>query len=115
MNKKGNQDLIARILATKQIKVSWIYEDEAGFLYKNVDGSIVSNPKTQSLRFELKEKNGDDYNFEVIIRKVKDSYFLKIDYPEMEGRNYPLKIYVSPDEIVLYFEDAYNRAYFHLD
>ena len=108
------ENLTARLLATQQIKVSWIYEDEEGFLYRNIEESIVANSKAQSVKFKLQEKNGDDVAFEVIIRKLRGSFFFVTDHPEMESKNYPLKIYVAPDELVFYFEDAYNRAYFHL-
>jgi hypothetical protein len=107
-------NLIAQFLNTKQVKVSWIYEDVEGFLYEGVDGSIVANANAQSVKFKLQEKNGDDVSFEVIIRKVKDFFIFVTDHPEMEKKNYPLKIYVAPDELLFYFEDAYNRAYFHL-
>lgn len=114
VKKINNENLTARLLATEQIKVSWIYEDEEGFLYKNIEKSIIANPKAQSLKFKLQEKNGDDVTFEVIIRKSKDSFFFVTDHPQMENKNYPLKLYVAPEELVFYFEDAYNRAYFHL-
>jgi hypothetical protein len=108
------ENLLAWLLNTKQVRVSWVYEDVEGSLYKSVDGSIVANADAQSVKFKLQEKNGDDVSFEVIIRKVKDSFIFVTDHPEMEKKNYPLKIYVAPDELLFYFEDAYNRTYFHL-
>jgi hypothetical protein len=108
------ENLTARFLATTQVNVSWIYEDVEGFLYKNVDGSVVANSGAQSEKFKLREKNGDDVSFEVIIRKVKETFVFVTDHPEMKRKNYPLKVYVAPDELIFYFEDAYNRSYFHL-
>jgi hypothetical protein len=111
--KSRTENLITQFLSTTQVKVSWIYEDEEGFLYENI-GNVVANSDAQSVKFKLQEKNGDDLSFEVIIRKVQDSFIFVTDHPEMEKKNYPLKIYVAPDELVFYFEDAYNRSYFHL-
>lgn len=114
INKKGSLDITGRILSTKQIAVSWVYEDTEGFLYENVPGTIVANPSNRSLRFELKENNGDDENFEVVIKNANGSYFLKADHPEIENQEFPLKVYLASDELVLYLEDTNNRAYFHL-
>jgi hypothetical protein len=107
-------DVTGRILSTKQVAVSWVYEDTESFLYKNVPGTIVANPTARSLRFELKEKNGDDENFEVVIKNTNGSYILKADHPEIDNQEFPLKVYLASDELVLYLEDANNRAYFHL-
>jgi hypothetical protein len=108
-------DLTARILSTKQIAVSWVYEDTEGFLYNNVPGTILVNASAQSIRFELKEKNGDDNdNFEVVIKNTNGSYILKADHPEMGNQEFPLKVYSASEELVLYLEDANNHAYFHL-
>ncbi|MDT7806779.1 MAG: hypothetical protein QOJ70_592 [Acidobacteriota bacterium] len=83
-------------------------------MYKGVDGSVVANADAQSVKFKLREKNGDDVSFEVIIRKVKETFIFVTDHPEMEKKNYPLKVYVAQDELMFYFKDAYNRSYFHL-
>jgi len=74
----------------------------------------LANPKTWSLRFELKEKNGDDENFQVIIRKVEDSYVFKADYVNFEDRDCKLRLFTDLEEMIFYFEDADNRVYFHL-
>lgn len=111
---EGPGGVTGRILSTKQIAVSWVYEDTESFLYKNVPGTIVANPSARSLRFELKEKNGDDENFEVVIKNTNGSYILKADHPQIENQEFPLKVYLASDELVLYLEDANNRAYFHL-
>jgi hypothetical protein len=84
-------------------------------LYENVEESVVANLKAQSVKFKLQEKNDDDVPFEIIIKKSKDTFFFVTDHPQMERKNYPLKLYVASDELVFYFEDAYNRAYFHLN
>jgi hypothetical protein len=107
-------DVTGRILSTKQVAVSWVYEDTESYLYKNVPGTIVANPSARSLRFELKEKNGDDENFEVVIENTNGSYVLRADHPEIDNQEFPLKVYLASDELVLYLEDANNRAYFHL-
>jgi len=107
-------ELIDRFLNTKQVTVSWLSEDTEGFVYQNVPGSVVSSKEAKSLRFELTEKNGDDDNFEVIIRSSNGAFALKADHPEMLDREYTLKGYVGSDELVFYLHDANNRAYFHL-
>jgi hypothetical protein len=107
-------DIYSRLLEAKEITVSWLYEGTEGFIYKSVPGSIVANPQTQSLRFELTEKNGDDDNFEVIIRSTNGAFSLKADHPEMKNREYTLKGYLGSDELVFYLHDDNNRAYFHL-
>lgn len=109
-----DENLLARFLATQQVKASWVWEDEEGFLYNNVEGSIIPNPNAQSIKFKLQEKNGDDLPFEMIIRKSKDAFFFVTDHPQMEKGNYPCKLFVASDELVFYFEDTHNRAYFHL-
>ena len=109
-----DESLIARFMVTQQVKVSWVYEDEEGFLYKNVEGSVVANSKAQSVKFKLQEKNSDDVPFEVIIKKLKGTFFFVTDHPQIDSKDYPLKLFVAPDELVFYFEDAYNRAYLHL-
>jgi hypothetical protein len=73
-------DLSSRVLAAKQVKVSWI-EDVHGYLYKSVDGSIVANPGALSLRFTLTETTGDSGEYEAIIRKVKGTFVFKSGYP----------------------------------
>ena len=108
------ENSVEQFLAAKHVSASWVYEDVEGFLYESVDSSVAANSDAQSVKFKLQEKNGDDVSFEVIIRKVKDSFIFVTDHPEMEMKNYPLKLFVAPDELVFYFEDAYNRAYFHL-
>ena len=112
--KLNNVELVARLLDAKEIMVSWLFEDTEGYVYKNVPGTLVANEQTQSLRFELSEKNGDDDNFEVIIRRGNGSFTLKADHPEMKDREYVLKGYLAPDELVFYLQDDNNRAYFHL-
>lgn len=107
-------DVIDRFLETKEIIVSWVFEDTEGYVYKSVPGTVVSNGTSISLRFELVEKNGDDENFEVIIRKTNGSFHLKSDHPAMEDHEYELKEYVAADELVFYLHDDRNRAYFHL-
>ncbi len=106
----NTENSVAQFLAAKHASASWIYEDVEGFLYESVDGSVIANSDAQSVKFKLREKNGDDVSFEVIIRKVKDSFIFVTDHPEMEKKNYPLKLFIAPDEMVFYFEDAYNRA-----
>lgn len=108
-----NNSDITRLLTATQITVSWLYEDKEGFVYKSVPDSIVANEQARSLRFELAEKNGDDDNFEVVIRGSNGSFTLKADHPEMKDREYPLKGYSGPDELVFFLQDDKNRAYFH--
>lgn len=109
-----NNSDITRLLTATQITVSWLYEDTEGFTYKSVPGTIVANEQTRSLRFELTEENGDDDNFEVIIRSSNGSFTLKADHPEMKNREFSLKGYSGSDELVFYLQDENNRAYFHL-
>jgi hypothetical protein len=113
-SRRSALDVTGRILGTTQVAVSWVYEETESFLYKSVPGTIVANVSARSLRFELKEKNGDDANFEVVIRNTNGSYVLKADHPEIENQEFPLKVYLASDELVLFLEDANNRAYFHL-
>lgn len=112
--KTTSVELSGRILSTKHVSVSWVYENTEGYVYENVSGSIVPNVGTGSLRFELKERNGDDQNFEVIIRRSNGSYVLFADHPEIKNQEFPLTVFLGSDELVLYLEDLTNRAYFHL-
>lgn len=112
--KTTSVDLTGRILSTRHVSVSWVYENTEGYVYENVSGSIVPNVGTGSLRFELKERNGDDQNFEVIIRKSNGSYVLFADHPEIKNQEFPLTVFLGSDELVFYLEDLANRAYFHL-
>ena len=116
VSKTKDTDITSRVLAVKQIRVSWI-EDVEGYLYESVDGSIVANPRTRSLRFKLKETTGDSDDFEAIIRKVEESFVFKSDCPGMENITLALKVYVefgAADSLLLYAEDPYNQIYFHL-
>jgi|SRR5882724_11511833 len=111
----GNSlDVTDRILRTRHVAVSWVYENTEGYVYQEVPGSIVANPSSKSLRFELTERNSDDDNFEVVIRKQNGAYILRADHPEIETREFPLKVYQGSEELVFYLEDSSNRAYFHL-
>lgn len=111
----GNEpDVTRQILETKQVTVSWLYEGNEAFVYNSVPGTIISNLGARSLRFELSEKNGDDDNFEAIVKAKNGSYVLNADHPTIENQEFHLKVYKSSDELVLYLEDANNRAYFHL-
>jgi hypothetical protein len=111
---KTNADIADRFFETKEVLVSWVHEDTEGYIYKSVPGTIVANRKAESLRFELTEKNSDGENFEVIIRSVKGLFMLKADHPVMKNREYSLKLYSAPDEVVFYLQDEANQAYFHL-
>ena len=115
--KTKDTDITSRVLAAKQIRVSWI-EDVEGFVYESVDGSIVANPRTRSLRFKLKETTGDSENFEAIIRNEEESFVFKSDCPGMEDITLALKVYVEfgpAESLLLYAEDSYNQIYFHLN
>jgi hypothetical protein len=110
----GEPDVTRQILETSEVRVSWLYEGNEAFLYNSVPGTIIASAGARTLRFELKEKNGDDENFEAVIKPKNGSYVLNADHPTIENREFPLKVYLSADELVLYLEDANNRAYFHL-
>jgi hypothetical protein len=99
----------------RHIKANWIWEGENGFSYESVPGSIVSNADFSRLRFILKEINGNDDSFEVLIIRSSNSFSAKIDYPGLEDRIFPLKAFVSENETVLYLESFHNLAYFHLE
>lgn len=111
---RGVANVTNQILRTKRVSVSWLYEGTEGFQYYSVPGTIMANPQAKSLRFELREENGDDENFEAVIKPKNGSYILRTDHPEIENHEFPLKVYLASDELVLYLEDASNRAYFHL-
>jgi len=111
---ENDADIVTRLLGTQHITVSWVYEGTEGFIYESLPGTIIPNEEKQSLRFELSEKNGDDENFEVIIRKCNGVFALKADHSEMKNREYALKQYLGSDELVFYLQDENNRAYFHL-
>ena len=97
----------------KHIKVTWVFEDEVYF-YENVSGSLVSNSKAKTIRFELRELYGEDDNFQVIIKKDEDSYVFKTDYYEDEKLTLGLKEFVGLDEAILYHEGPRGCVYFHL-
>ena len=111
----GFDKMLTQMNKTIRIKANWIWEAENGFSYESVPGSIASNADLDTLRFTLKEINGNDDSFEVLITRSSNSFSAKIDYPGLQDRIFPLKAFVSENETVLYLESPQNLAYFHLE
>lgn len=98
----------------KRVKVVWAYEGNS-YLYHDLPGSLADNQESESIRFVLQEDEGQDRNLEVVIQKKdNDSYIFKTDYYEEPEKEYPLKTFASPDELLFYFEGNEGIAYFHL-
>jgi hypothetical protein len=97
----------------KEIRASWIYENE-GYEYSAIPDSIVANDSSESVRFELREAEAQDENLEVVIQSKGGTYSFKTDYYQHPQEELPLKKFVSDDELVLFYDGKYGRAYFHL-
>jgi hypothetical protein len=92
----------------------WAFEGKS-YVYEAVPDTLASNQNAQSIRFELREIEDEDENLEVVIQKRKDgSYFFKTDYYDEPEKEYPLKAFTSPDEIIFYSTEIEGVAYFHL-
>lgn len=98
----------------KRISVLWAH-DGASWQYNAIPDSIEASPTSESVRFELREIDGQDHDLEVVIQqKVDDSYVFKIDYYDDPEREYPLRLFAADDELLFYFNGKDGSAYFHL-
>jgi hypothetical protein len=98
----------------KQIDVVWAHEGSS-YVYRVLPGSQIVNPDSESISFVLREIDGQDKSFEVVIQKKNSaSYIFKTDYYEEPEKEYPLKPFASPDELLFYFKGNEGIAYFHL-
>jgi hypothetical protein len=100
--------------SVKRVSVVWA-DDGSSYVYEAVPNSVIGNQNSASIRFELREVDGQDENLEVVVQQKNDgSYVFKTDYYENPEREYPLKLFVADDELLFYFNGKEGVAYFHL-
>jgi hypothetical protein len=100
--------------SVKKIDVVWAYEGSS-YIYQALPTSLRVSQDSNSISFVLREVDGQDQNFEVVIqRKTSGSYMFKTDYYEDPETEYPLKQFTSSDELLFYFKGSEGMAYFHL-
>ena len=103
-----------RFISTGAVQVHWIWDDQDGYIYDSEPESLRNNPASGTIRFVLRERNGDDDKFEILIKQEGDEFFARIDYESLDDREHKLKLYVGNEDLVLYLETVHNRVYFHL-
>ena len=97
-----------------RVKVTWVYDNRA-YVYEMVPETFAKNEKLGTIKFELKELDGEDSNLEIVIqRKGWNTYSFKTDYYEKPTEELALKIFESEDELILFYDGKYGIAYFHL-
>lgn len=102
-----------KISQIKDVRVRWI--DEGGsYAYVALPESIAANDDLETIRFVLKEINGDDSNLEVVIQRKDDASHFKTDYYNDPTEELPLKEFDSPDELLFVYDGNHGVAYFHL-
>lgn len=97
----------------ESIKVSWISkEDSTYYAYRLVAGSIVNNQN--EIGFELENCDGNDDNYQVVIRETGDGYVFRSDAYDDPETEYDLSLFQGSNETILYCEDESEVIYFHL-
>lgn len=98
----------------RSIYAVWI-DDGSSYVYQAVPESITGNEQSKSIRFQLREIDGQDSDLQIVIQqRSDDSYVFKTDYYEEPEHQYELKQFVSSDELLFYFDGKEGPAYFHL-
>ncbi|MEP6850619.1 MAG: hypothetical protein ABI999_17310 [Acidobacteriota bacterium] len=90
-------------------------DDGSSYVYEALPESVRGNEDSKSIRFTLREVDGQDDDLEIVIQqKVDGSYTFKTDYYDDPLREYPVKIFVAGDEFISYFRGKEGTVYFHL-
>jgi hypothetical protein len=100
--------------STTSVHAVWA-DDGSSYVYEAVPESVDGNDQSRSIRFNLREIDGQDSDLQVVIQQKSDgSHVFKTDYYEDPEREYPVKQFVAGDELLFYFEGKEGLAYFHL-
>ena len=105
--------VMKQVIGAPEIKVHWVEDDSDWYVYEAIPSSMARNEKEHSIRFELKEVNSDDHNFEIMVYFRSSLPYAKIDYPGLAGTEYALTAYTSGHNALLYMETGKQKAYFH--
>lgn len=98
----------------KSIDAVWS-DDGSSYVYKALPETISGNEQAGSIRFKLREMDGQDDDLEIVIQKrANGSYIFKTDYYERPEHEYPLKTFAAEDELIFHFHGKEGVAYFHL-
>src|SRR5580765_1729056 len=98
----------------REVRVSWIAEGE-GYLYELKTDTLIVNKELNCLKFQIQELNREDDDLEIVIqRRSSGAHFFKTDYYESPEEELPLKVFTSKDELILFYDGRYGRAYFHI-
>lgn len=98
----------------KKVRTSWIY-DNGGYIYDATPESLAANDPLQTIRFELREIDGQDDNLEVVIQTKGKSFTFKTDYYGNPLEELSLEKFESDEAIILFYEGKHGVAYFHLE
>lgn len=103
-----------KMSAIKNIKATWVY-DNRGYVYEIVSETFATNNQLGTLRFVLREVDGEDPNFEIVIQRNDNNHYnFKTDYYDDPTEELPLKTFQSENELILYYDGRHGIAYFHL-
>ena len=105
--------IMKQVLAASEVMVNWIEDDSGGYVYEAIPASLNRNEKIKTIRFELREVNGDDRDFEVVVFFKESRPYAKIDYPDFKGTNFALTPFKSDESTLLFLESGRQKAYFH--
>lgn len=98
----------------KNVKATWVY-DNCGYVYEIVADSLAANDQFETIRFGLREVDGEDSNLEIVIQRTENAhYYFKTDYYQNPTEELSLKKFQSDNEVVLFYDGRHGIAYFHL-
>ena len=98
----------------KKVRTSWIYNN-GGYVYDAIPESLVANDPLETIRFELREVDGEDHNLEVVIQNTGKSCTLKTDYYGSPLEELSLEKFESDEAMILFYDGKHGIAYFHLE
>lgn len=98
----------------RNIKATWVYDNRA-YVYEIVSETFAANDQLRTIRFELREVDGEDSNLEiVIILSDQNQYHFKTDYYDDPTEKLSLKAFQSESELILHYDGRHGLVYFHL-
>ncbi|MEO7176061.1 MAG: hypothetical protein ABI002_09735 [Saprospiraceae bacterium] len=98
----------------KKVRTTWIYNN-GGYVYDAPPESLVANDSLKTIRFELREIDGQDDNLEVVIQTTGNSFTFKTDYYGNPLEELSLEKFTSDEGMILFYEGKHGVAYFHLE
>ncbi len=74
------------------------------------------SPDKQTIKFTLESKNNniDIGNFDIVITKKDDKYWIKSDFFEDESVLFPLKVFTGDAEYIIIAEFPTEIMYLHI-